>query len=808
MVGDVKQSIYRFRLAEPKLFLGKYIRFSSDGEGCGLRIDLSRNFRSRSEVLDGTNYLFRQIMDEHVGEIDYNESAELIRGARYPDDDVYPVEVAIIDQADENAGQQEKPAADEPFSQEEIEKTRLEARYLAGQIRQIIDGGKPVHDIKKGISRPAQYRDMVILLRSMTWAQEIMEEFRNAGIPVYADLSEGYFEATEVTVMLSLLKIIDNPQQDIPLAAVLRSPIVGLDEEELSQIRIASRKGSYFEALKQYMKQPAGEVRQETMERIRYFMGRLSKWRTMARSGALSDLIWQLYRETGFYEFAGGLPGGKQRQANLRALYDRASQYEETSFRGLFRFLRFIDRMRDRGKDLGTARALGEQEDVVRIMTIHSSKGLEFPIVFVAGLGRQFHTKDLSGPFLLDKDYGFASKYIHPEKRISRPSLSQLALKRKNKMEMMAEEMRILYVALTRAKEKLFLVGTVKNAEKEISNWKTAITNEKWLLKDYYRANAMTYLDWIGPSLLRHRHCGLADGFQPPGSIFEHPSRWKTSIVPHANIKPVAAEEDSGSDEWLQKVKEGKPVDVQSDYRELVFTRLAWKYPHENAAKTLSKQSVSELKRMAAQADETAGTELLSRRQGAPLFHKPKFMEQKALSPAERGTVMHTVMQHISLKEAPTMLSIEHLLDELIQKEIITAEQADAVSGEQIVRFFESELGKRMLASANVSREVPFTMGIPAREVYPDWDGTDELVIVQGVVDCLMEEADGLVLLDYKTDAITGRFPGGFAQAKDTLKNRYQMQIHIYERAIKGILKKNVKEKYLYFFDGGHAIRL
>lgn len=805
MVGDVKQSIYRFRLAEPNLFLAKYNRFTSEGDNGGLRIDLSRNFRSRAEVLDGTNYLFKQIMGVKVGEIDYNEDAELMKGAGYPEDEPYPVEVAVIDLADENTGQNKHNDAE--ITQEELEKTKLEARFLAGKIRKIIDEEKPVHDIKKGISRPAQYKDIVILLRSLTWAQDIMEEFRHAGIPVYADLAEGYFEATEVTIMLSLLKVIDNPEQDIPLAAVLRSPIVGLDEEELAHIRLDARQGSYFEAVKKYVESPNDDGQTETREKVRHFLSSLSEWRNLARNGPLPDLIWQLYRDTGFYDFAGGLPGGKQRQANLRALYDRASQYEETSFRGLFRFLRFIDRMRDRGKDLGAARALGEQEDVVRVMTIHSSKGLEFPIVFVSGIGREFHTKDLYRPFLFDKDYGFASKYIHPEKRISYPSLPQLALKRKKRLELVAEEMRVLYVALTRAKEKLFLVGTVKNAEKEILKWQKAVKSEEWLLKDFDRANAMSYLDWIGPALLRHRHCHICDGIQAASLIAEHPSRWQIDIVSKTDIAPIAEEEAKGSEEWLQRVKAGEPLDVESHFKELVFSRLSWKYPYQMATKKMSKQSVSELKRMAELQDETSGYEFAGKRQNL-LFHKPKFLEQKTLSPAERGTIMHTVMQHMPLNEAPTLLSIEHLLDDLIQREILTGEQADAVSGEQIVQFFESELGKRLLGTSNISREVAFTMGIPAHDVYPEWDGENEVVVVQGVVDCLIEEEDGVVLLDYKTDAITGRFPGGFPQAKETLKTRYQMQVHLYERAIKEIYKKKVKEKYLYFFDGGNIIKL
>ncbi|GIN93216.1 ATP-dependent helicase/nuclease subunit A [Siminovitchia terrae] len=808
MVGDVKQSIYRFRLAEPNLFLAKYTRFDSDGINNGLRIDLSRNFRSRAEVLDGTNFLFKQFMGKSVGEIDYNKDAELVLGAGYPSDDVYPIEVVLIDQSEESDS--ESNLQEDGFNEEEIEQSRLEARFLAKKIREIVDGEKSVYDPKIGLHRPVQYKDIVILLRSLTWAQDIMDELKHEGIPVYANLSSGYFEATEVTVMMSLLKVVDNPDQDIPLAAVLRSPIVGLDEEALAQIRMNFRKGSFYEAVKKFVKMPGDASLERVREKLTPFIGQLNEWRSMARSGLLSSLIWQLYRDTGFYEFVGGLPGGKQRQANLRALYDRASQYEETSFRGLFRFLRFIERMQDRGKDLGAARALGEQEDVVRLMTIHSSKGLEFPIVFAAGLGRKFNMQDINSSYLFDKDFGFASKYIDSDKRISYPSLPQLALKRKKRMELAAEEMRVLYVALTRAKEKLYLIGIVKNLEKEIKKWSKGSLKGDWLLKDFDRASASTFMDWIGPAIIRHKDCNIADIADVFGEVSNHPSRWKVDIVPTSVLQSAAEEVERESDDWLETVKEGLSISIESPLKEKVFSRLNWSYPHLIASKRMSKQTVSELKRMAEIKDEASAVTLMggSGRRTSPIFNKPKFLEKQSISPAERGTVMHAVMQHIPLDEAPSLMSVEHLLDDLIQKEILTLEQADAVSGEQIVHFFQSNLGRRILESPKTEREVPFTMGIKAKEVYPDWDGEDESVIVQGMIDCIVLEEDGAILVDYKTDAITNRFPGGFDQAKKVLEKRYQMQVHLYGQAIEQIWKKKVKEKYLYFFDGSHILKL
>ncbi|MBS4198652.1 helicase-exonuclease AddAB subunit AddA [Bacillus sp. FJAT-49732] len=809
MVGDVKQSIYLFRLAEPILFLGKYLRFTSEGENTGLRIDLSRNFRSRAEVLDGVNFIFKQIMGTKVGEIEYNRDAELVKGSGYPNEEDFPIEIGIIDQSDKDLLQEE--VSEDAFDLNELEQTKLEARYMAEKIRRMIDEENPIYELKTKNVRPIRYKDVVILVRSLSWAPDIMEEFKLAGIPAHVNLSTGYFEATEVSIMMSLLKIIDNPDQDIPFAAVLRSPIIGLSEEELAHIRLQSRRGSYYGAVKTFIANMPDHDFSYAWEQVSHFINQLHEWRTMARSGALSELIWQLYRDTGFYEFVGGLPGGKQRQANLRAFYDRARQYENTSFRGLFRFLRFIERMRERGNDLGAARALGEQEDVVRIMTIHSSKGLEFPVVFVAGIGRQFNMKDLISGYMFDKEFGFACKYVNPEKRISYSSLPQLALRRKKKMEMLSEEMRVLYVALTRAKEKLFLVGSVKNIEKEMKKWMKAASQSEWLLSDHDRAQANSYLDWIGLALVRHRdgdNILEVSEMKVAKEILEHPSRWKVSVLSQNQFDEDIKNQQHIDYDWQESVKKGNIIESESENKQEVFSRLSWEYAYPQSTKRMSKQSVSEIKRMFEMRDEASGTQIIQKNVPQQ-YDRPKFMiERGVLSPAERGTAMHTVMQHIPLDEQPTLFSVEMLLEDLIEKEIITIEQAEVVSCDQIVHFFESEIGQRMISAKKVHREVPFTLGLPAQEVYSDWDGFDENVLVQGIIDCIIEEKDGVILLDYKTDVIQGRFPNGFQQAKRILSRRYETQLSLYGRAIIEIWDKPVIGKYLYFFDGGEFLKL
>ncbi len=815
MVGDVKQSIYRFRLAEPNLFLGKYNRFTADGNSTGLRIDLARNFRSRKEVLAGTNFIFKQIMGVKVGEIDYDERAELKPGASYPEEEQFPIELLLIDQKAEVAAADSAEGDSQDggeLDQAELEKSQLEARVMAGKIKELIAKKAQVYEAKTKSARPLMYRDVVILLRSMNWAPQIIEEFKQQGIPVYANLSSGYFEATEVAIMMSLLKIIDNPLQDIPLAAVLRSPIVGLNEEELARIRLHKKSSAFWEAFSSFCSMNSIGAEEELYMKVRPFFDNYKKWRTMARQGSLSELIWQLYRDTHFYDFVGGLPGGKQRQANLRALYDRARQYEETSFRGLFRFLRFIERMTEKGSDLGTARALGEQEDVVRIMTIHSSKGLEFPVVFIAGLARKFNFRDIQKPFMLDKEYGFAAKYVDAEKRIAYPSLPQLALKRKKKMEMIAEEMRILYVALTRAKEKLFLLGSINDTDKQLEKWKNSAAIRTWLLKDYERASAVSYLDWIGPVLIRHNDCTELLGEDSLHSLVDeeisaYPSKWKITRLSTEEIENRDIVQDEDRNDFLHLVKEMKKVPVHSGFAEEIENRLSWKYSYQDAAEHRSKQSVSEIKRQREIADEYSGTDLI-RKNNKSILSRPRFMQEKSLTPAERGTAMHMVMQHVDLTKPVTSEMISEQLQWMIARELLTEEQAQVINPDQITQFYASPIGKRMAQAANVQREVPFTLTLPASEVYPDWKGEKELVFVQGVIDCLFEDESGLVLIDYKSDAITERYKGGFQQAKPILEDKYKIQVNLYTKAIEQIWKRKVNERYLFFFDGAHFLKL
>ncbi|MDC3425591.1 helicase-exonuclease AddAB subunit AddA [Aquibacillus sp. 3ASR75-11] len=811
MVGDVKQSIYRFRHAEPTLFLNKYKEFAV-ADHPGKRIDLARNFRSRTQVLAATNYIFRQLLNEEVGEMNYDEDAELIYANKMYDEltnSDTDVELVIIDRESKEE-EQDDAKEDEDF--QDLEKAQLEARTYARMIKKWIGyKASPMQVIDKatGVQRDVRYRDIVILLRSMTWAPTIVDELKQEGIPVYAELSTGYLEAIEIKVMLSLLKVIDNPKQDIPLAAILRSPIVGLNEEDLAQIRLAKRRAPYHDALKAFVAQSS----HPKIARIVSFLNQLNEWRSRARQGALSELIWQIYRETGYYDFVGGIPGGRQRQANLRALYDRARSYESTSFRGLFRFLRFIERMEERGDDLGAARALGEQEDVVRMMTIHKSKGLEFPVVILGAMDKQFNQQDIKQKYLLHKDLGFGSKYIDPIKRIMYPTLAFHALKKEKQRELLAEEMRVLYVALTRAKEKLVMVGNVASFEKKQEKWQQLIDHPEWVLPAHYRLESKSYLDWIGPALIRHHQNEvLRDeikvSVRVPEEIQNDVSSWDVRLMHGSALTRQESPLGSNKSNLEKAIRNWEPLlDLDPSLDEAVEKKLAYQYPHPNASTYRAKQSVTELKRQREWKDEYSGDQLLETYK-APIGNRPRFMQkEKRLTAAEKGSAMHAVMQHLPLTKKLTTIELEEHVQGIVTKEIITQEEADTVDVGAIKQFFQTNIGEQLIQAVTIYREVPFSLTLPANEVYAEWDDdTDERVLIQGVIDCAIRHEGGWIILDYKTDTVPSK--GSDEDKEVTLKKRYETQLDLYATAVEEIWKEPVVGKYLYFFDGGLLIEL
>ena len=854
MVGDVKQSIYRFRLADPGIFLEKYNGFRAPRDAAlsvssGEAVDLARNFRSRCAVVDTVNLLFRQLMQQRTAELDYDEAAELVYGADYEsaageagrkpgaregggaalatlaDDDMLSAEVVVIRRSGDSNDDEEAAEAAEAAEAEkaELETAELEARFIALKIKEMVgELGRPLYvSDREGSRRRAAYGDCVILLRATKqWAPVFVEQLRQYGIPAHADLTTGYFEATEIEVMLALLNIIDNPLQDIPFAAVLRSPIVGLDAGELARVRLIAAEDDFYGAASQYA-QSGDDARLRRV--LAAFLERLERWREQARQGALSDLLWRLYRETGYYDYAGGLPGGAQRQANLKALYDRARQFEATSLRGLFRFLRFIRRMQENGSDLGAAKPLGEQVDAVRIMSIHKSKGLEFPIVFVAGLAKPFNEQDSRGDFLMHNKLGFGPRFVDAQLRVSYPSLANLAIGRKIRNETMAEEMRILYVALTRAREKLIMLGTTKNGDRLLSQWNAYAHTSGWALPAHAVTKARSYLDWIGPAIIRHPSLqsvrelsGLVGGAGEP--VSRDWTRLTFSFVAQGTLAAsaeAAATRQAQDELRLYAVRELEPAEPSGQPQaEETLRRLEWEYAYPQASSYYSKTTVTELKRLredAAALDEhpTGALADAERRPDASyervrsaFGRRPRFLEQRKLSAAERGTVYHAIMQYMPLDRPVTAETVAEAMERMILLELLTREQCDEADPRIICAFFATDIGRRLLESPSVRREAPFSYGLPVGELHMDADDKvrEETVLIQGVIDCLFEEPDGLVLLDFKTDAIKGE-PAETAE-------KYRVQLDLYARAIEAISGQPVKEKALYFFDGSALVHL
>lgn len=904
MVGDMKQSIYRFRLAEPGLFLDKYRSFGShpiddpseitNESSSASVIDLARNFRSRMEVVNAVNMIFRQIMNETVAEINYDERAELVYGANFPGaaekgpDTFFAPELLLIDRGS-TAGKSEETSEDgeAPLQESEAiesETAQLEARAIARRISQMtgMTGGSPLLIYDKGlkIMRPVIYGDIVILLRSARiWTPLIIEELRMEGIPAYGDLNKGYFEATEVEIALSLLKIVDNPQQDIPLAGVLRSPVVGLTEEELATVRMCSQ-GPYFQAVQmavemQYAKEAEEEydlfsahviesastvennvlpdkdlpqISPELKRKLRHFLEQLESWRNAARQGSLSELIWRIYGESGYLEWVGGLPGGSQRQNNLKALYDRAVQFEnDTAARGLFRFLVFISRLRENGGDLGVAGGGGEEGNGVRIMTIHKSKGLEFPVVFVAGMAKQFNRQDLHSPFLMHKELGFGPRFVERETRVSYPTLPYLAINRRTRLELLAEEMRVLYVALTRPRDKMILVGTVRDLPRKIASWSSVQNRDELLLADHLLARGRSYLDWVGPALIRHpaaailRKLGGSEGTVST-VLHNDVSNWSISVQNASELNsgaflPTVQTEEKVEERQavLEALHKGEAVNIyETETSDEIARRLEWNYPYAAASGIPAKTSVTELKALLSlqeqpsfdlleEGNSTTSIENDKRPSvaGADSLHlrRPKFMEKRSLTPAERGTAYHTVMQHIPLEGSVDPMVVEETLARLQRVAILTAEQVEAVAPDQIEAFYTNELGRRLIASSWKLREMPFSYMVPAGEAYRGLDymneavselspennkeGFSEAVLIQGVIDCLFREEDRIILLDYKTDSVL-EHQGGL----EALKEKYRFQLELYSKALHDILGEPISEIWLYFFDGDHAVKL
>ncbi len=777
LVGDVKQSIYRFRLADPSLFIDKYEKYQLKDDEINRRIDLAKNFRSRSEILKGVNYIFKNIMSKTLGEVDYNESAYLYEGATFPPINDATIELNLIEK------QYEVEEIEEEL--ELMEDIEVEAKIVAQRIKKVLDD--EIFDFKKEQYRKVDYKDIVILLRTtQNWATIFLETLIQEGIPTYADANAGYFETTEINIFLNLLKVIDNKRQDIPLLSVMRSPIGGFTTEELIDIRIGYKKDSYYEAMLNYIIEGESYLKVKLIS----FVEKLNHWFEMSRYMKLDDFIWKILTDSGYYHYVGAMPGGVQRQANLRILLDRASEFQKTSIKGLFNFIHFVAKIQSSKGDLDAAKILSENDNVVRIMSIHKSKGLEFPVVIVAGMGKNFNLTDSNESLLLHKELGLGPRFVDTELRVTRDTIAKLAMRDQIKIESLSEEMRVLYVALTRPKDKLILVGSTRNIEKQCGKWKRG-------LGTYSLLNAKCYLDWLGSVLIRH-----SDGVGLRGKgnllieeLLDDASKWTILFTGRADLVLEKQEETNQQNQYKEKLKNFKSMG-KTPYQEMIEERLNWQYPYEKSLNIPSKLSVTDIKHAHFKKMESLGHKI------PPLVKMPKFMEAvKDFSTMEKGTILHFVLQHLDLNRPKDYATIEEEIELFIGRELLTEMEAKTVDINKLVTFFNSEIGKRMVASPKVYREIPFNLRKKAEDVIEGLVDYEDELLVQGVIDCYFQEEDQWVLLDYKSDFVL--------EGKSfEMKHKYETQLKLYQEALEKITGKKVKDLYLYLFHLDEALKL
>ena len=842
MVGDVKQSIYRFRLARPELFMEKMESYEREA-GPARRIDLHKNFRSRKQVLDGVNLIFRQIMTSAVGGVEYDSDAALYAGAEFPaktpeekeqEDDFPEPELWLVaagNKEEEADGQiSERPDTDEALEEAERELRQQEAEAAGLRIRQIA-GREKIWDKNEKVYRPARYSDIVILLRTVSgWAQTFAQVLGEMGIPVYTGEGTGYFSTLEIRTVLSFLKVLDNPRQDIPLAAVLRSPIGKMTDEELALIRISSPDTDFYTCCVGYLEwgragfPPVSSVgkeqgkgtlqktpedisegekreRQEVFDKLQNFWMMMETLREMVPCTPMHLLLWKILEETGYGDYAAAMPGGRQRKANLDMLVEKAVAYEATSYRGLFHFIRYIEQLQKYEIDYGEAGIGGETADTVRILSIHKSKGLEFPVVFVCGMGKRFNQQDARSQLVLHPVLGVGCDCTDPVLRVRMPLLIKKIISRQIQEENLGEELRVLYVAMTRAKEKLILMGSVKDVEKQTEKWYR--TGRGWEEKLSYSAviGAASYLDWVMPALLLHRS---GDSFLERMKLPKLADNEVHEADGSFQIRVLQPESQQGKKEGLLEQmkrtrKELEQLDKNRVYDEAFREQLdqLWekKYPYEDNREIPGKLTVSQLKKMGRSRETEDSALLYEEPQIVPLIPRYKSGETEK-SGADRGTVYHRFLENMDFAGEFDRKFTETQLASMIKCGKIRKDESEWISLTKINRFLNTRIAGRMQQAARrgaLHREQPFVLGMPADQVSREWNNGEE-VLIQGIIDAWFYEEDGIVLVDYKTDFIPEGQDGGF------LINRYSLQLDYYQLALERLTGKKVKEKLIYSF--------
>ena len=786
MVGDIKQSIYRFRLADPTLFLEKYQSFSRDEKAVQRCIDLGRNFRSVPVVLDAVNAVFSRAMTAEAAGMDYGEREKLYAGRQAPDDERWiggPVEVDIV------------PTSSDEEDDDGSTAFEKECRFIAGRIGELLASGRMAAR-KDGTLEPLSYRHIVVLLRSMaSKADVLIQALQEGGIPSYAEQSGGYFAAVEVQVMLALLRCIDNPEQDLAMAAVLRSPLVGLDETALAGVRLAGD-GTLWQNLPAFVASLPDGV--DEKEDLQQFMAAFDSWRTYSRRHGVAELLQRLYDDTAYVDFVGAMPGGDVRQANLKALYDRARQYEEAGFRGLFRYLQLMDKMKEDGLDLAPAKVVSEKEDVVRIMSIHKSKGLEFPVVFVADMGKAFNRRDTQDQILFHNRLGIGLKQYDPEWRMSYPTLIWSGIAAQLRWEGTAEEERILYVAMTRARDQLILTGHSSHIDHDWQRWTSRLNP----------AQAKSYFDWVMPAALAPFGAKADADYARPGAAWQD-AVWQVRIaraVPAGTVEEGAYDGEPRLEALRRGDLTGTPVPSWLD------EQLSWQYAYPQAVRTAAKFSVSEVKRRYQElhSDELQDEAALSVPAAAVIPTAPgeddAFAalppwlagEEAAVSGAQRGTALHKALQYITPASDQTTATLRREIDAFVRQGLLSREEAKLVYVPVLAAFCQSDIGRRMAESPELHREYPFTVLLAGGDPLPETE-TGEQILIQGVIDCLFREDDAWILVDYKSDRL---------ETADAFRSRYAVQLTLYKRAVEQITHRPVEETYIYSLHLQQEIRL
>lgn len=854
MVGDVKQSIYKFRLARPEIFMGKYEEYKSDDQVESeednpehqlnteetetkkelkyQRIDLHQNFRSREIVLDTVNSIFEQIMTKKIGNITYDDKAALYPGADFGEETDSVSKTTEILLVSPSQVSQEQSSNISGIDIEDLDEKELEAKAIANKIKELVNekDGLDILDKESKKYRKAEYKDIVILLRTMSnWADVFVDVLSSEGIPCYAQTQRGYFNTLEIKTILNTLKIIDNPRQDIPFTAVLKSPVVGLNSNELARIRMSDRNSSIYEAScayrDQFIKKDKTEIIEttETIEivekaestdslagKLDKFIIHLEEFRAMVPFLTISELILKVLDMSGYYDFVSAMPAGEKRKANIDMLVQKAIQFEETSYSGLFHFVRYIEKLHKYDVDFGEADAISGSDNSVRIMSIHKSKGLEFPLVFVSGLGKNFNQQDARDKIIIHPDLGLGPDFIDPKERIKSPTLPKKVIQKNIILENLGEELRVLYVAMTRAKEKLILTGCVKNIEKQFPAWQGICKQRTKELSFSSISSSKSFLDLIIPAILRFDSLQVTDHGKPyeleSNVIIPSSANIKLKIIDYNELAVremvEQTQKEIAKDELINwDTSKVYNEDIRRDLQDLMnFT-----YPYGEETKTHAKLTVTELKRLSQIEEEDTGFEIKEIRKQKDDSRIPNFIETEGpVKGAGLGTLYHKLLDNKSLLEITSRPDLKKYLNNLHKASNLSEDELKSINIHKLLGFLNSDIAGRMREASSKNKlytEQQFIMGLKASEINGKMK-SDELVLIQGIIDVYFEENGKLVLLDYKTDKVD------LESGEEVLRNRYLVQLDYYEKALEQLTDKQVSERIIYSFALGKEIIL